>query len=366
MKKRLLSWLLVLVMVFSLIPSTLVTALAAELPSVQAATSTNGKTTLKLTNTWPTDEQLAQNDIVDVSITSSVAPGTTVTVKNGQTLIFHGTGFLAGSSTNLTPLVVESGGHLVLDELTIQNNGVASTGAVYVKNGGLLDLGYNDRSSRHAPSITGNTVNATARNLVVAGGATVRLNNAATKEIGISYDGTVAAPVPLLEGGRYALTNGDLQYVVADDSKLGTTMELDTILLRYAKPQFLFLDTEAWFDIASGGVAEYVLLNDWQKTVFTSAGAEVTDQTGSWQRPTRLTDLDVGDIMKYDVIMLCGFYRDSFTGDASVGKHDMDDEEYRLLENFINNGGRVILQCEDASDATPFHSYTAMSKTPKE
>ena len=33
MKKRFLSWLLVLTMVISLIPSTLVTALAAELPA---------------------------------------------------------------------------------------------------------------------------------------------------------------------------------------------------------------------------------------------------------------------------------------------------------------------------------------------
>ena len=37
MKKRLLSWLLVLTMVFSLIPSTLVSALAAELPAALAA-----------------------------------------------------------------------------------------------------------------------------------------------------------------------------------------------------------------------------------------------------------------------------------------------------------------------------------------
>ena len=357
MKKRLLSWLLVLTMVFSLIPSTLVTALAAELPSVQAATSMNGKTTLKLTNTWPTDEQLAQNDIVDVSITSSVAPGATVTVKDGQTLIFHGTGFLADSSTNLTPLVVESGGHLVLDELTIQNNGVASTGAIYVEKGGLLDLGYNDQKERRAPSVTNNTYNGAAKNIVIADGARVRLNNAATKKIGISYAGTVAAPVPLLEGGRYALTNGDLQYVVADDSKLGTTMELDTILLRYANPQFLFLDTEAWFDIASGGVPGYMLLNDWQKPVFSSAGAEVTDHTGNYVTPAYLTDLTVGDIMKYDVIMLCGFYRGSYNGVANVGKHDMNDAEYELLKKYINNGGRVIIQCEDASISTPFHDY---------
>ena len=41
--------------------------------------------------------------------------------------------------------------------------------------------------------------------------------------------------------------------------------------------------------------------------------------------------------MKYDVIMLCGFYRNSYTGDASTGKHDMNDDEYQLLEKFINN-----------------------------
>lgn len=354
MKKRILSWLLVLTMVVSLIPSTLVTtALAADDPSAQASGQA-GKTVELVDNKWPGS---LNSDITDVTITSTVTPGTTLYVKSGKTLIFHGNGYLAGASAGIPLVVVEDGGYLVLDDLIIQNNQVGENGAIYVKKGGLLDLGYNDQKERRAPSVTSNTYNGAAKNIVIADGARVRLNNEATKKIGISYDGTVAAPVPLLEGGRYALTNNDLQYVVADDSKLGTTMELDTILLRYAKPQFLFLDTEAWFDIASGGVAGYALLNDWQKPVFTSAGAEVTDQTGSWQRPTRLTDLDVGDIMKYDVIMLCGFYRGSYTGSATSGKHDMDDDEYKLLENFINNGGRVILQCEDASVQTPFHDY---------
>ncbi len=354
MKKRLLSWLLVLTMVISLIPSTLVTtAFAADNTSVQASGQA-GKTVELVDNKWPGS---LNADITDVTITSTVTPGTTLYVKSGKTLIFHGNGYLAGASAGIPLVVVEDGGQLVLDDLIIQNNQVGVNGAIYVKKGGLLDLGYNDQKERRAPSVTNNTYNGAAKNIVIADGARVRLNNAATKKIGISYDGTVAAPVPLLEGGRYALTDGDTQHVVADDSKLGTTMELDTILLRYAKPQFLFLDTEAWFDIASGGVAGYALLNDWQKPVFTSAGAEVTDQTGNWQRPTRLTDLDVGDIMKYDVIMLCGFYRGSYTGSATSGKHDMDDDEYKLLENFINNGGRVILQCEDASVQTPFHDY---------
>lgn len=256
MKKRLLSWLLVLTMVISLIPSTLVTALAAELPSVQAATSTNGKTTLKLTNTWPTDEQLAQNDIVDVSITSSVAPGAAVTVKDGQTLIFHGTGFLANSSTDLTPLVVESGGHLVLDELTIQNNGVASTGAVYVKNGGLLDLGYNDRSSRHAPSITSNTVNSTARNLVIEDGATVRLNAEATKKIGIYYGNDLGAPFAIVQSGRYTLQDTDLSYaaIYSDHADYILSINYGDIYVTRKTPKVLFIDPGARATASIGGI----------------------------------------------------------------------------------------------------------------
>lgn len=354
MRKRLLSWLLVLTMVTSLIPSTLVTtALAADDPSAQASGQA-GKTVETVDNKWPGSLNV---DITDVTITSTVTPGTTLYVKSGKTLIFHGNGYLAGASAGIPLVVVEDGGQLVLDDLIIQNNQVGENGAIYVKEGGLLDLGYNDQKERRAPSVMNNTYNGAAKNIVIADGARVRLNNAATKKIGISYDGTVAAPVPLLEGGRYALTNDDLQYVVADDSKLATTMELDTILLRYAKPAFLFLDTEAWFDIANGGVGEYALLNDWQKPVFTSAGAEVTDHTGNYVTPAYLTDTKVGDIMKYDVIMLCGFYRGSYTGAASTGKHDMNDAEYALLEKYINNGGRVILQCEDASVSTPFHDY---------
>ena len=364
MKKRLLSWLLVLTMITSLIPSTLITsALAAELPSAQASGQA-GKTTVKLTNEWPSD---LSADITDVTVTNTIGPGSTLTVGNGKTLIFHGNGFISNGTANKTMVIVEEGGHLVLDEVTIQNNKVGSDGAIYVKSGGLLDLGYNDQKDRIAPSITGNTFTtkvvytiSMAKNLVIEDGARVRLNNAATKKIGISYAGTVAAPVPLLEGGRYALTNDDLQYVVADNSKLGTTMELDTILLCYAKPQFLFLDTTVWMDIAAGGQAGYQILNDWQAKDFESAGAEVTNHASKdyGVTPAYLTDSAVGDIMKYDVIMLCAFYRNAYTGAYNDGKkHDLNEEEYQLLEKFINNGGRVILQCEDANPNNYFNTY---------
>lgn len=218
MKKRLLSWLLVLTMVISLIPSTLVTtAFAADNTSVQASGQA-GKTVELVDNKWPGS---LNSDITDVTITSTVTPGTTLYVRSGKTLIFHGNGYLAGASAGIPLVVVEDGGQLVLDDLIIRNNQVGVNGAIYVKKGGLLDLGYNDQKERRAPSVTNNTYNGAAKNIVIADDARVRLNNAATKKIGISYDGTVAAPVPLLEGGRYALTNDDLQYVVADDSKLG-------------------------------------------------------------------------------------------------------------------------------------------------
>ena len=142
MKKRLLSWLLVLTMVISLIPSTLVTALAAETPSAQASGQA-GKTTVQLKNDWPSD---LSADITDVTVTNAIGPGQTLTVGRGKTLILHGSGFISGGTANQTLVIVEEGGHLVLDEVTIQNNKVGSDGAIYVKSGGLLDLGYNDQS----------------------------------------------------------------------------------------------------------------------------------------------------------------------------------------------------------------------------
>lgn len=366
MRKRLLSWLLVLAMVTSLIPSTLVTALAAELPSVQAATSTNGKTTLKLTNTWPTNEQLAQNDIVDVSITSSVAPGAAVTVKNGQTLIFHGTGFLAGSSNDLTPLVVENGGHLVLDELTIQNNGVASTGAIFVKSGGLLDLGYNDRSSRHAPSITGNTVNTTARNLVVADGATVRLNAAATKQIGIYYGDDLGAPFAIVQSGRYTLQNTDLSdaAIYSDHADYVLSINYGDIYVLRKTPKVLFIDPGARatatingivgqgnyvFRANSGasalianlriavqdtfrGVHSATIKNSINATVEykeyqSSPGTDYKNGTYSFD--------DINNIMQYDVIFVNGAWG-NLTADGR-----------KKLIDYLNAGGCIYFQAED-------------------
>lgn len=174
MKKRLLSWLLVLTMVTSLIPSTLVTtAFAAENPSAQASGQA-GKTKVE-TTLWPSD---LNADITDFRVTGTIIPGDTLTVESGKTLIVHGNGTLSGSGrAQKDPFfIVEDGGHLVLDNVVVTLN-QSDSGTVVVKKGGLLDLGYNDQKDRFAPSITGNTMatqTSSARNLVVADGATVR------------------------------------------------------------------------------------------------------------------------------------------------------------------------------------------------
>ena len=136
MKKRILSWLLVLTMITSLIPSTLVTALAAELPSVQAASTVNGKTIQTFTDEWP--QTLDGYDITDVRLTTDRQPGGMLTVSSGKTLIIHGAGGIAGGTRGATIITVEDGGQLVLDEVLIQNNTVCENGAIYVKKGGLL------------------------------------------------------------------------------------------------------------------------------------------------------------------------------------------------------------------------------------
>lgn len=365
MKKRFLSWLLVLTMVISLIPSTLVTALAAELPSVQAATSTNGKTTLKLTNDWPTNEQLAQNDIVDVSITNSVAPGAAVTVKDGQTLIFHGTGFLAGSSNSLTPLVVESGGHLVLDELTIQNNGVASTGAVYVKKGGLLDLGYNDRSSRHAPSITGNTVNTTARNLVIEDGATVRLNAEATKKIGIYYGNDLGAPFAIVQSGRYTLQDTDLSdaAIYSDHADYVLSINYGDIYVTRKTPKVLFIDPGARATASISGIVgqgSYVFRQGHASALISNLRVAIQDTFRGVHNATIKNSInatveykeyqsspgtdykngtysfdDLNNIMQYDVIFVNGAWG-NLTADGR-----------KKLIDYLNAGGCIYFQAED-------------------
>lgn len=344
MKKRLLSWLLVLTMVTSLIPSTLVTtAFAAENPSAQASGQA-GKTKVE-TTLWPSD---LNADITDFRVTGTIIPGDTLTVKKGKTLIVHGNGTLSGTGrAQQTPFfIVEDGGHLVLDNVTVTANS-ADAGTVVVEKGGLLDLGYNDQKDRIAPSITGNTTaSGAAKNLVIADGATVRLNAATTRTIGISYADDISKTTPkaLVEGGRYTLVDSDATNIISDINTAETMILYDNIVLRYHKAKFLFFDPEQWFENN-----KFSYLSNSQAGCFSSSGAEVTEVKGTPNAPANLTSVD--NIMQYDVIMLCGPYPNYYGTE-----HDLDQAEYDLLAEFINNGGRVIIQAEDALPGNPFNN----------
>lgn len=344
MKKRLLSWLLVLSMVISLIPSTLVTALAADLPSAQASGQA-GKTKVE-TTLWPSD---LNADITDFRVTGTIIPGDTLTVKKGKTLIVHGNGTLSGTGrAQQTPFfIVEDGGHLVLDNVTVTLN-KSDSGTVVVQKGGLLDLGYNDQKDRFAPSITGNTTaSGAAKNLVIADGATVRLNAAADKAIGVSCTTDVlnTTPKSLIQGGRYALTNQDIASgkITTDDSRFALALAYDQLFIRSAKPRMLFWDQTSYFDWHTFKTENRVVdasLNDLQVPAFREAGAEVVSYAGSRGNPKRI-DAST-NILGYDIIFLC-------TPDTSLIQ-----AERALLLDYLNNGGRIVLQGEDASAHTNF------------
>lgn len=361
MKKRLLSWLLVLTMVISLIPSTLVTALAAELPSAQASGQA-GKTTVKLTN-WPSD---LSADITDVTVTGSIGPGQMLTVGSGKTLILHGSGFISGGTVNQTLVTVEEGGHLVLDEVTIQNNKVGSDGAIYVKSGGLLDLGYNDQSSRHAPSITGNTTTANAaKNLVIADGATVRLNAAATNKIGIYYGNDLGAPFAIVQSGRYTLQNTDLSdaAIYSDHADYVLSINYGDIYVLRKTPKVLLIDPGARATSTINGVVgqgSYVFRQGHASSLISNLRVAVQDtfngtHNASIKNPISAivdykeyqspegTDYkngtysfdDINNIMQYDVILVNGAWG-NLTADGQ-----------KKLIDYLNAGGCVYFQAED-------------------
>lgn len=374
MKKRLLSWLLVLTMVISLIPSTLVTALAAELPSAQASGQA-GKTTVKLTNEWPSD---LSADITDVTVTNTITPSGKVTVKKGKTLIIHGSGTLSGTNRlESTPfLVVEEGGHLVLDDVTISGN-KSNYGTVVVQSGGLLDLGYNDQSSRHAPGITGNTTtgNTTpanaAKNLVIADGATVRLNAEAKKQIGVtavysdgkSYSGT---PISVIEGGRYKLQESDVTQVTGDDSNTKLTQKNDMFVLCNAKPRVLYwYPTNSFTWTANANVPEvqpYSLEKG--QDIFRDSGAETTAVVGNrYSRKSFLNASGIGtDLKQFDFIFITPGIKSNDTFDVNDVSAVYTEAEKAALLDYLDYGGRIFIQCENTGFIALNQSGSALAQ----
>lgn len=364
MRKRLLSWLLVLTMVTSLIPSTLVTtAFAADNTSVQAS-SQAGKTKFE-TTFWPDN---LNADITDFRVTGTIIPADTLTVESGKTLIVHGSGTLSGSGrAQHTPFfIVEKGGHLVLDNVTITAN-AAAQGTVVVKKGGLLDLGYNDQKDRHAPGITGNTTSvnvltSTAKNLVVYDGATVRLNAAAEKKIGVTgvyADGSafIGTPISVMEGGRYSIKGDD-----SSQENLETNIEADDVTfklygsylsgvqgpqsskmtLRYFNDHLIYVESAinilVWDPIRYFNNVEHAFTH-YDGAIFQTAyrlsvyGDHYINGTPG--NPLHLTDAWLAALEEYDMIVL------------NYPAFELNEKEIAALNKFLGNGGRVFLQFEN-------------------
>lgn len=362
MKKRLLSWLLVLTMVTSLIPSTLVTtAFAADLPSAQASGQA-GKTKVE-TTLWLDD---LTADITDFLVSGTIIPNDTLTVEKGETLIVHGSGTLSGNGrTKWTPFfIVKDGGHLVLDQVTISENRSA-TGTVVVEKGGLLDLGYNDQKDRFAPGITGNTMatqTSAAKNLVIADGATVRLNAAATKKIGVTgvyADGSafIGTPISVMEGGRYSIRGDD-----SSQENLETNIEADDVIfelygsslrdkqgpqsskmtLRYFNDHLIYVESAinilVWDPIRYWNNVERTFTH-YDGAIFQTAyrlsGYGDHYMNGTPSNPLHLTDEWLAALEEYDMIVL------------NYPAFELNEKEIAALNKFLSNGGRVFLQFEN-------------------
>lgn len=352
-----------LTMVTSLIPSTLVTALAAELPAAQAATTVNGKTIYSMTDELPSD--LSAYDIWDVRLTADKQPGGKITVPNGKTLIIRGTGGIANGTRNDTIIEVEDGGHLVLDEVLIHDNKVGENGAIYLKSGGLLDLGYNDQSIRHAPSITGNTTANAARNLVIAEGATVRLNAEATKKIGIYYGNNLGVPFAIVQSGRYTLQNTDLSdaAIYSDHADYVLSINYGDIYVTRKTPKVLFIDPGARATAtinAIVGQGSYVFRQGHASALISNLRVAVQDtfsgvHNATIKNPINATVAykeyesspgtdytngtysfdDLNNIMQYDAIFINGAW----------GKLTADGR--KNLIDYLNAGGCIYFQAED-------------------
>lgn len=332
MKKRVLSWLLTLSLVLSLVPPIPVRA-------AQSSAEITG---------WPSTEDLT-NAVLTTTITNDVTPTSSITVKSGKTLIVKGTGALRSSSSNKPLFIVESGGHLVLDDVTITDNAVGTEGAVYVKKGGLLDLGYNDQSIRHAPGISGNTSGGTARNLVIEDGATVRLNAEVKKAIGITSGGTVNAPVSVIQGGRYSIQDSDIgnNAISSDDANLKLLLKYDQIVLRQSKTQILYWYPTQYFNYKNSAGKTYPHLGQHKNVLDEISNVQITDAMGTPTSPKRLDSQFGSDgLGKFDLVFIV----------APWG--DMTETEQTILTEYLKSGGTIFVQAEDAN---PQNGFTQMN-----
>lgn len=315
------AWLLVICLVLGLLP----TALAANTGWPDAAVSADATVTLS-------------SDKADV---------TPVTIQAGATLVVESD--QPGTTRTITytgtkPLfVVEAGGHLVLDSVTITGN-TGTEGAVVVKTDGLLDLGYNDKITRTAPSITGNGT----KNLVVHEGATVRLNNSPAEKIGVSSAESIAEgrPQAVMQGGRYAISGDSANMqsketnIVSDDTSLSVMYANDMLVLTQSAVKALVWSPIQYWHNYEGGTIGYYDTGTRDALHKAIGASNVTYITGSPSNVRHLSDAEIQTLQKYDLIVL------------DYPSITLNDNEKTALNDFLNVGGRIFIQVENPSQPT--------------
>lgn len=291
-------------------------------------------------NAWPEANFTGE---ATVTLSENMTGAAAVTVGDGAVLTIEGKGHSITDFTG-TLFTVEEGGKLVLDDVTISGGTGCDNGAVLVKDGGLLDLGYNDQKVRTAPSITGST----AKNLVVEENATVRLNAEVTKRIGVSYAGDMnqTSPKSLIVGGRYAIQSSDMAAdKISLDNAAGLELVLknDNIVVHPQKAKVLYWYPENLFGSGEGGTANngHHLLafgslsgRSWDR--FAERNAAVTKVIGTSAAPASFISNPAisGDLEQFDFIYIVPAVINRITQNAA---------EISALRTYLDKGGRIFI-----------------------
>ena len=335
MKKRILSCFLTLCVMLTMLPSVAFAAgesLYYTWADMQSAITRQGSYTLML------DAAPSADELTPVTVKSGVELTITSNVTGGVTL----------SGATQTLFTVERGGQLTLDNVTISGN-QGEHGAVYVQYGGLLDLGVFDASSPVAPIITSNTSDGTtARNLVVAEGATVRLNAQPRGNIGVSYDGDVTAthPIKVMDSGNFKIrgtqsTNvSNETNIVSDSSKAKIQYSYGHLLLSNSKYKILDWNAGYYWDHyrseGEGGLGyDYAVYQALTERVFPNNSADIEHYKGTFEKPVHLTEKQLAELPSYDMVII------------EYPLVTLNEEEEEKLNEYLNDGGRVYIQMEN-------------------
>ncbi|NMN01588.1 Listeria-Bacteroides repeat domain [Bifidobacterium sp. DSM 109963] len=305
-------------------------------------------------------------DTVTYTVSADTAPGATLTVPAGKTLVVKGSASLTGGTSGESLFEVADGGHLVLDGVTLTGNTVGDKGAVYVAKGGTLELG-SDSATAAAPSITGNTNAGSACNLVVEKDAKVYLNASPDKPIGLSYSGTVEEPVSLVMSGRHTIQSTDVAAgkIAADDTGQATVTANGCVLVRSATPKILYWSPTGVFSWGTNSAnadptltARQVSNWDVSKNYFNSLG-DLTVIHGAEAARVSFVDnaaLNGKSIDQFDLI----YIEPSWT--KPEGDSYYTDAETEALRKYLDKGGRIFIQCEDTGFTRINESGTALAK----